>query len=53
MRSLKRAALLAASELEPAVFQLQISKELKTGVLKQVAFDGEAAYAYAAWEEEG
>ena len=51
--SLSERALLAASELEPAVFQLQLSKNLKTGALKQVDVDGEAAYADAAWEEEG
>ena len=50
--ALSERALLAASELEPAVFQLQLSKELGTGGLKQVAVDGEAAYAHAAWEEE-
>lgn len=49
---LSERALLAASELEPGVFQLQLSKELKTGALKQVDVDGEAAYADAAWEEE-
>lgn len=50
--ALSERALLAASELEPAVFQLQLSKELKAGGLKQVDIDGEAAYADAAWEEE-
>lgn len=50
--ALNERALLAASELEPAVFQLQLSKELKAGGLKQVDIDGEAAYADAAWEEE-
>lgn len=51
--ALSERALLAASELEPAVFQLQLTKELKAGGLKQVDVDGEAAYAHAAWEEEG
>ena len=51
--ALSKLALLAASELEPAVVQLQLSKELIAGGLKQVHFDGEAAYADAAWEEEG
>ena len=51
--ALSERALLAASELEPAVFQLQLTKELNTGALKQFDVDGEAAYAYAAWEEEG
>ena len=46
-------ALLAASELEPGVFQLQLSKELGAGGLKQVAVDGETAYTHAAWEGEG
>ena len=51
--ALSERALLAASELEPGVFQLQLTKELKAGGLKQVDVDGEAAYAVAAWEEEG
>ena len=50
--ALSERALLAASELEPGVFQLKLAQELKTGMLKQVAVDGEAAYADAAWEEE-
>lgn len=49
--SLSERALLAASELEPGVFQLQLNKELKSGALKQVDVDGEAFYAEAAWEE--
>ncbi len=51
--ALSQRALLAASELKPAVFQLQLSKELNAGALKQVDVDGEAAYAHSAWEEEG
>ncbi len=51
--ALSERALLAASELEPGVFQLQLSKELGAGGLKQVDVDGEAAYADASWEEEG
>ena len=49
--ALSELALLAASELEPAVFQLQLTKELAAGGLKQVDVDGEAFYAEAAWEE--
>lgn len=51
--ALSERALLSASELEPAVFQLQLTNELAAGALKQVDIDGEAAYADAAWEEEG
>ncbi len=51
MWSFQPGALLAASELEPAVFQLQLNKEFKSEALMQV--DAEAAYADAAWEEEG
>ena len=51
--ALSELALLAASELEPGVFQLQLSKELAAGAFKQIDIDGEAAYAHAAWEEEG
>ena len=51
--ALSERALLAASELEPAVFQLQLTKEIDAGGLKHVDVDGEAAYADAAWEEEG
>ena len=51
--ALSERALLAASELEPGVFQLQLAKELVAGGLKQVDVSGEAAYAEAAWEEEG
>ena len=51
--ALNERALLAASELEPGVFQLQLAKELVAGGLKQVDVSGEAAYAEAAWEEEG
>lgn len=50
--ALSEHALLAASELEPGVFQLQLSKELNAGGLKQIDLDGKAAYADAAWEEE-
>ena len=50
--ALSELALLAASELEPEVFQLQLSKELNAGGLKEVDVAGEAAYADAAWEEE-
>ncbi|MDC0310303.1 hypothetical protein OAL66_01005 [bacterium] len=50
--ALSERALLAASELEPEVFQLQLSKELKAGGIKQIDVDGEAAYAEAAWDEE-
>ena len=50
--SLSERALLAASELEPGVFQLQLTKEIDAGGLKRVDVDGEAAYADAAWEEE-
>ena len=49
--ALSKRALLAASELEPGVFQLQLTKELAAGGLKQVDVDGEAFYAEAAWEE--
>ncbi len=51
--AISQRALLAASELEPAVFQLQLTKEIDAGGLKRVDVDGEAAYADAAWEEEG
>ena len=51
--ALSERALLAASELEPAVFQLQLTKEIDAGGLKHVDVDGEAAYVDAAWEEEG
>ena len=51
--ALSERALLAASELEPGVFQLQLTKELKACGLKQIDVDGEAAYANEAWEEEG
>lgn len=50
--ALSERALLAASELEPGVFQPQLSKELQARGLKQVDVDGEAAYSHAAWEEE-
>ena len=50
--ALSQRALLAASELEPGVFQLQLTNELAAGALKQVDVDGEASYAGAAWEEE-
>ena len=51
--ALSERALLAASELEPGVFQLQLTKEIDAGGLKHVDVDGEAAYVDAAWEEEG
>ena len=51
--ALSELALLAASELELEVFHLQLSKELNAGGLKQFDIGGEAAYADAAWEEEG
>ena len=50
--ALSERALLAASELEPEVFQLQVTKELKAGGLKQVGDEGTVAYADATWVEE-
>ncbi|WP_115160777.1 restriction endonuclease subunit S [Synechococcus sp. UW86] len=37
--ALSERALLAASELEPAVFQLQLSKELEGGLIKKTSID--------------
>ena len=45
--------MLAASELEPGVVELELSHERATGGLKQVDVDGEAAYADTKWDEEG